>query len=94
MMGAWIFNDVYIGANFFQPCDVIAAWVDRHPVVGDAVIKPGTSQQNTQLNSSETAVRASAFSSGKPIEMRAQWSSGGKARPMSMPLARRAPAIS
>jgi hypothetical protein len=40
MMGAGIFNDLYIGANFFQPRDVIAAWADRHPVVGDAVIKP------------------------------------------------------
>src|SRR5437868_4487454 len=28
-------NDVYIGANFFQPRDVIAAWADRHPVVGN-----------------------------------------------------------
>ena len=40
MIGPGIFNEVYIGASFFQPRDVIAAWADRHPVVGDAVIKP------------------------------------------------------
>jgi hypothetical protein len=40
MIGARIFNNVYIGASFFQSRDVIAAWADRHPVVGDAVIKP------------------------------------------------------
>src|SRR6201998_4480048 len=40
MIGTGIFDEVYIGTGFFQPCDIIAAWADRHPVVGDAVIKP------------------------------------------------------
>src|SRR5205814_2622086 len=38
--GTGIFNEVYIGTSLFQPCDVIAAWADRHPVVGNAVVKP------------------------------------------------------
>src|SRR5271155_1623677 len=40
MIGARIFDEVYLGSSLFQPRDVIAAWADRHPVVGDAVIKP------------------------------------------------------
>ena len=40
MIGPGIFNEVYIGASFFQPRNVIAAWADRQPIVGDAVIKP------------------------------------------------------
>jgi len=37
--GTGIFNEVDIGASSLQPCDVIAARADRHPVVSNAVIK-------------------------------------------------------
>jgi hypothetical protein len=29
MIGTGIFTQVYIGADFFQPCDIIAVWTDR-----------------------------------------------------------------
>ena len=46
----------------------------------------GIHQAIALCSSSRTAARATAFSSGNPIEIRAHRSYGGNARPMSTPL--------
>src|SRR5882724_186177 len=46
MISAGIFDEADISASLFQPCDVVAAWANRHPVVGKAVIKPDRPRAN------------------------------------------------